>query len=283
MVALISKHAFQHVHPHRIFLELPVDNRQLRGWQVVPLFVERCPWGFHLANDVRIGQAGSFLKVANKAMHCLWFDNVNGCQERCHDYLRSLNKTACHQSSLKARHADKEVHPFILRLLQEGVNPAVISLQSAERSEVAEHCAKEPRHSCHALQHNQPPLHGTNRCVHRLEASDPVESAIKTPHRTMHEAVPPCHGPMLPKVPQALLHLLLTPDVVGDAVPKPPGVFSLAIVAQRLCLQWVGLRGLPEVSSSVAGSPCDCTEGRGGHIEWCRHRPAELHGGLAEQ
>jgi hypothetical protein len=45
-----------------------------------------------------------------------------------------------------------EVHPLVLGLLQEGVDPALVPLHPAQGLQVADHTAGEPRHPRHRLQ-----------------------------------------------------------------------------------------------------------------------------------
>ena len=52
-------------------------------------------------------------------------------------------------SQLEERH---QVHPLVLSLLDEGVDPAMVSLHPPERVKVADHPCREARHPCHGLQ-----------------------------------------------------------------------------------------------------------------------------------
>ena len=60
-----------------------------------------------------------------------------------------------------------QVHPLVLRLLDEGVDPAVVPLHVPQRAQVPDHARREPRHPRHRLEEDAPGEHGS--LVHRVQ------------------------------------------------------------------------------------------------------------------
>ena len=82
--------------------------------------------------------------------------DVQPRQERREGDLPRLHHQTRHRTRLEKGHADDEVHPLVLRLLEERENEAVVTLQLAQRAEVAEHAAKHARHAGDRLEDDQP-------------------------------------------------------------------------------------------------------------------------------
>mmetsp|Transcript_99798 Transcript_99798/g.237871 ORF Transcript_99798/g.237871 Transcript_99798/m.237871 type:complete len:236 (-) Transcript_99798:240-947(-) len=214
VIALIREHALQGVDPHGFLGELPVCLGEARRGKLGPGVVQRCAFSLDLVNDICVGQTCRLFQIPHEAVHGIWFDHVDGRQERRHENLRAHHQAPCHKAGLEHLHANEQVHALVLRLLKQGVDPAVVPLQGAQTPEVPEHGSHEARNPCEALEDDESPFHGPDRGVLGFEACHPVEALVKAPHQSMHHLVAEGLGPVLVQIVQSLLDLLLAPDVV---------------------------------------------------------------------
>lgn len=73
--------------------------------------------------------------------------------------------------------------PFVFGFLQEGEDGTMVSLQGAERVEVAESSREKTRHASEAFEHDEAPLDGRSWGVHLAVARDEVECLVQGVHR----------------------------------------------------------------------------------------------------
>mmetsp|Transcript_67255 Transcript_67255/g.194703 ORF Transcript_67255/g.194703 Transcript_67255/m.194703 type:complete len:296 (-) Transcript_67255:21-908(-) len=198
-----------------------------------------------LVDDVRIGQARGLLEVANEAVHGPGVNNVKQTEPRRHEDLRCQNQQAGDVAGLEHLHADEQVHAFVLSFLQQGVDPTMVALQQAQRAEVAEHRRHEARHAGKALEHDEPPLDRPDRGILRLVPGDPVEALVQGVHGAVRALVAEGLRLVLAQVQQALLDLMLLPNVVLHQVHD-------GLLAHR---ELRGVDALPRLGLQRGGEP----------------------------
>mmetsp|Transcript_7660 Transcript_7660/g.28841 ORF Transcript_7660/g.28841 Transcript_7660/m.28841 type:complete len:319 (+) Transcript_7660:287-1243(+) len=214
-MSLIREHVLQAGHPRRITAEVPVALGDVWRRQLVPGGVKLGARRLGLLHDVRVGADGRLLEVPNKAVHRSGLDEVRGDQHGRHDDLRRDDQRAGHPAGVEHLQADQQVHALVLGLLQEGVDEAVVALQTAERVEVPEGGGNEARHAGDGLEDDEAPLDAAGRGIVGLVPGDEVEGVVQAAHDVLHHVVTEADGRMM-LVPagNALLDLRVRPDVV---------------------------------------------------------------------
>mmetsp|Transcript_9913 Transcript_9913/g.11257 ORF Transcript_9913/g.11257 Transcript_9913/m.11257 type:complete len:224 (-) Transcript_9913:491-1162(-) len=81
-------------------------------------------------HDVRVRAHGLLLKVPDEAVHEARVGEVQNEEHGEHHALRHDDRPAEHNAGLADVHERQQVHALVLRLLQQCVNPTVISFQS---------------------------------------------------------------------------------------------------------------------------------------------------------
>ena len=131
VVGLVRPDGEDDVPHHGALPQLPVVDRDLWGGEAGP---HGKLAGVQLVQDVSVGHHGLLLKVADKPVTEVRGDHVEETEGSCEDELSS-NHTSSKQGSRSAqRQEGHQVHPLILSLLYQGVNPAVVSLHPSKKS-----------------------------------------------------------------------------------------------------------------------------------------------------
>jgi len=115
-------------------------------------------------------------------VHGSGVDQVHQHQGRGKSELGRNHGSSGDSRGLEHLQADKQVHALVLRLLQQSGNPAVISLKSAERAEVAEASGNKAGNASNGFQHNQTPFNGLDGSIAFLVASDEIEGMEQSGH-----------------------------------------------------------------------------------------------------
>mmetsp|Transcript_114110 Transcript_114110/g.329608 ORF Transcript_114110/g.329608 Transcript_114110/m.329608 type:complete len:308 (-) Transcript_114110:281-1204(-) len=231
VVCLVGEHALQGVHPHRLRRQLPICDREIRRRQRRPRLVQGRARRLDLVDDVGVRRASRLLQVPHEAVDGLGVHNVERCEEWRHQALGSEHQGAGHEIGLEHAHANQQVHPLVLRLLQQRVDPAEVTAQAPQGAQVPDQRRHEARHACDALEHDEPPLHRLHRRVLRLEAREQIEASIQRIHQPVHAPVAECLRLVLVQVREALVDFLLAPNVVLHQVDdrSVPGLVAALV------------------------------------------------------
>lgn len=101
----------------------------------------------NLLETSRVSVDGLLFEVSDEAVHNLGGHEV-GEEEAVEEEALGANDHGLHEPARLAHlHKGQEMHAFVVALLEEGFNPAVVSLHSSEAVEVTQHAA---HHSWHA-------------------------------------------------------------------------------------------------------------------------------------
>ena len=79
-------------------------------------------------------------------------EGVGQTEAEGEDNLSADHRRSEENSRPSELHEGHQVHPLVLRLLQEGVDPAVVPLHLPERLEMTDHPGSEARNPGHGLQ-----------------------------------------------------------------------------------------------------------------------------------
>ena len=90
-------------------------------------------------------------------------EEVGQTEAECEDQLSADHRCSEEKSRPPELHEGHQVHPLILRLLQQGVDPAVVPLHLPQRLEVPHHAGSEARTPRHCLQEDTPEQHRQTR------------------------------------------------------------------------------------------------------------------------
>mmetsp|Transcript_60163 Transcript_60163/g.137997 ORF Transcript_60163/g.137997 Transcript_60163/m.137997 type:complete len:272 (-) Transcript_60163:21-836(-) len=137
MVRLVQCDLLHHVKESRRWPHPPVVERNRRHLLIRPRRVQLRSRRAHQLDDVRVGVDRHLLDVADGAVRGARGEDVQGDEE-----ARPPELQAVHDGTLRGRHLKgiderEEVHPLILRLLEERMDPSVIARHGAQRREVA--------------------------------------------------------------------------------------------------------------------------------------------------
>mmetsp|Transcript_26738 Transcript_26738/g.83761 ORF Transcript_26738/g.83761 Transcript_26738/m.83761 type:complete len:413 (+) Transcript_26738:281-1519(+) len=215
VVRLVGEHVLEAGGPGGVVLEGPVGLGDLRRRQVRPRRVQVRALHLAVLHDVGVGVHRRLLEVAHEAVHRRRRHGVRGHEQRRHAHLRRDDERARADAGVEHLQAHEQVHALVLRLLEEGVDGAVVALERAQRVEVPEARREEPRHAGEALEDDEPPLDGLRRRVLVRVARDGVERPVKALHDAAREVVAEGHRLVLLVLRgHAVRDLLLGPDVV---------------------------------------------------------------------
>lgn len=144
--------------------------------------MQLCAGGLYVLDDVGVCIHRGLLQIAHKPVHGLGVNDVHGHQGWSHDSLCRHNHKASEPRGLKLLQTQQQVHTLVLRLLQQGGDPAIVALQSAQRPEMSEPSSHEARHASYTLQDNETPLHSLHRWVVSLVSRDEIEDMVHGVH-----------------------------------------------------------------------------------------------------
>mmetsp|Transcript_7047 Transcript_7047/g.15411 ORF Transcript_7047/g.15411 Transcript_7047/m.15411 type:complete len:316 (-) Transcript_7047:49-996(-) len=214
MVGLVSKHAPQSVAEGRVVGQAPVGDGDLRGGQVEPGVVQLGTGGLHLLDDGGVCVTGGLLQISHESVHRGGVERVQDHQYGCHGHLCSDHKGPREERCVEHLQTDQQMHALVLSFFKECHNPAVVTLERTQGVEVPEPSRHESRHSREGLQHDQAPLDARHRRSPLLVPGQCIEGVVQAVHRRVHDLVP--DGDRLVPVErvEAVVDLLLTPDVV---------------------------------------------------------------------
>lgn len=103
----------------------------------------------------RISVDGLLLEVSDEAVHNLGGHEV-GEEEAVEEEALCANDHGLHEPTRLAHlHERQEMHAFVVALLEEGFDPAVVSLHASEAVEVTQHTAHHSWHASDAFEEDE--------------------------------------------------------------------------------------------------------------------------------
>jgi len=108
-----------------------------------------------LLNAAGVGMDGLLLKISDKSVNNLGGDEVRDEKTVEEDALSSNDHHLHEPARLAHLHECQEVHPLVVALLEECLDPTVVSLHASKTSEVAQHAADHAWNSGDALQEDE--------------------------------------------------------------------------------------------------------------------------------
>mmetsp|Transcript_34099 Transcript_34099/g.106757 ORF Transcript_34099/g.106757 Transcript_34099/m.106757 type:complete len:230 (+) Transcript_34099:298-987(+) len=143
-------HAYRkHQIPHRrIRPQVPVVDGNLRGGLGLPVLELAI---VDLVDDVGVGLDCLLLEVPDKAMTKARAGDVGDKEEVHKDPLGSNDGCAESVAGLLELDKREQVHALVLSLLEQRVDPSMITIHATKRSEMAEHSCCHSWYRCYCL------------------------------------------------------------------------------------------------------------------------------------
>mmetsp|Transcript_20354 Transcript_20354/g.49185 ORF Transcript_20354/g.49185 Transcript_20354/m.49185 type:complete len:218 (-) Transcript_20354:300-953(-) len=208
-------------------MHVPVVDRDLRRRLRVPLAEAAVIDG---VDDRRVRVHRLLLEVADEAVARAGGDHVHQ-KERVHeDSLGADHAQPEHRPRLLELDEGEEVHPLVLRLLEQSVDPPVVAVHAAKRPKVPQHPRRHPRDARDSLEEDGAVEHLVVCHLPEPVAGEGVEGPAGHLNEHQRQAVRHVRGldvRLLHRV-----HLLLGPDSVGHGVG--PQCFRLARLVRTL-------------------------------------------------
>mmetsp|Transcript_8689 Transcript_8689/g.14245 ORF Transcript_8689/g.14245 Transcript_8689/m.14245 type:complete len:234 (+) Transcript_8689:724-1425(+) len=148
MIGLVRSCCFDYISKCCSRCQLPVINGDFRGRDVFD------PSVVDLFQETRVADYSLLFKVSHETMACLRKESVGKQVEIEEHSLHEYHKGTFGGSWLGDFHECHEVHPLILRFLQQRFNMAIIMLKFAKGAQVIDHAGYHSRNSGHCFQHH---------------------------------------------------------------------------------------------------------------------------------
>mmetsp|Transcript_34096 Transcript_34096/g.88482 ORF Transcript_34096/g.88482 Transcript_34096/m.88482 type:complete len:306 (-) Transcript_34096:283-1200(-) len=149
VASLIGADGKDHVQNGGPLLEPPVHLGDLWGLLLMPLRNFRC---LQVLSQVGVRLHSLLFEVTHSRVACLGEEDVQEHVRIEHDALPKKHHSTEKGARLAHLEERQQVHALVLRLLQQGVDPAVVALHPAQAVHVAEHAGHHPGHTGHGLQ-----------------------------------------------------------------------------------------------------------------------------------
>lgn len=108
-----------------------------------------------LLDATGVGMDGLLFKISDKSVDNLGGDEVGDEKTVEEDALGSNDHHLHEPTRLAHLHECQEVHPLVVALLEERLDPTIVSLHASKASEVAQHAADHAWNSGDALQEDE--------------------------------------------------------------------------------------------------------------------------------
>mmetsp|Transcript_55326 Transcript_55326/g.135504 ORF Transcript_55326/g.135504 Transcript_55326/m.135504 type:complete len:349 (+) Transcript_55326:279-1325(+) len=225
VVGLVGAHGQDEVAHRGVLAQLPVVDADGRRRGGLPLPEAPVVDGLE---DPRVRVHGLLLEVPHEAVADVRVHEV-GQEEGGHEEaLRHHDGRPEHRPGLLQLDEGQQVHPLVLGLLEQRVDPPVVPVHPPQRPEVPQHPRRHPGHPRHRLQEDGPVHHLARRQLAKVVEGEGVEGRAQELDGVEGDGVGDAAGPQV-----RLLHavdLLLGPDRVRhvvDLVVLPVDVVQL--------------------------------------------------------